>query len=247
MEGRVLKGLIDGFATSREPCRWRRVSDSQLSAKERARVVTLPRARRQQSRRLSRPSHVHLAHPSPSRQPLCCRFLAVMTVTAAQKSSLIACLQASLATNGDIVLSSSSPAWREASAPYNRRLSAWVEPLALAYPSTPDAIAIALGCARSAGGSVGVQARSGGHNYGAFAMGGRQLSSSTLTLDLRRFADIAFSSGPDGTIDGIARVGSGVMLGELAHALERRGRAMPHGSCPTVGVGGQVRARRSYW
>lgn len=169
-----------------------------------------------------------------------------MTVTVAQRLDLVACLQAGLATDGDVVLSSSSPAWHEASAPYNRRLLAWVEPLALAYPSTPAAIATVLGCARLAGGSVGVQARSGGHNYGAFAMGGRQLSSSTLTLDLRRFADITFSPGPDGTADGIARVGSGVMLGELAHALERRGRAMPHGSCPTVGVGGQVRAQRDH-
>lgn len=44
------------------------------------------------------------------------------------------------------------------------------------------------------------------------------------------------------TSDETIEVGSGVMLGELINELDRKGRMMPTGSCPTVGVGGQALA-----
>jgi hypothetical protein len=94
--------------------------------------------------------------------------LSLMALNIAQRSDLVTCLQAGFAVEGDVVRSSGSPARHVASAPYNRRLSDRVEPLALAYPFTPAAIATALGCARSTNGAVDVQARSGGHNHGAF-------------------------------------------------------------------------------
>jgi FAD/FMN-containing dehydrogenase len=37
-----------------------------------------------------------------------------------------------------------------------------------------------------------------------------------------------------------AWVGSGALLGEFNEVLEKNGRAVPSGSCPTVGVGGQA-------
>lgn len=40
----------------------------------------------------------------------------------------------------------------------------------------------------------------------------------------------------------IATVGSGVLLGTMNEFLESKGRMLPTGSCPTVGVGGQVLA-----
>jgi FAD/FMN-containing dehydrogenase len=40
----------------------------------------------------------------------------------------------------------------------------------------------------------------------------------------------------------IVTVGAGALLGDLNEMLERNGRAIPSGSCPTVGVGGQALA-----
>jgi FAD/FMN-containing dehydrogenase len=36
------------------------------------------------------------------------------------------------------------------------------------------------------------------------------------------------------------QVGAGALLGELSLVLEKVGRMIPSGSCPTVGVGGQA-------
>ena len=36
------------------------------------------------------------------------------------------------------------------------------------------------------------------------------------------------------------QVGSGALLGEMSTILEKVGRMIPSGNCPTVGVGGQV-------
>jgi FAD/FMN-containing dehydrogenase len=40
----------------------------------------------------------------------------------------------------------------------------------------------------------------------------------------------------------VVTVGAGALLGDLNEMLERNGRAIPSGSCPTVGVGGQALA-----
>jgi FAD/FMN-containing dehydrogenase len=40
----------------------------------------------------------------------------------------------------------------------------------------------------------------------------------------------------------VVTVGSGVLLGDMNNFLEQHGRMLPTGSCPTVGVGGQVLA-----
>ena len=37
----------------------------------------------------------------------------------------------------------------------------------------------------------------------------------------------------------IASIGTGNRLGEVALSLNKEGRALPHGTCPYVGIGGQ--------
>lgn len=59
----------------------------------------------------------------------------------------------------------------------------------------------------------------------------------TLVVDMHAFDKLAYDP-----VSGIAIVGSGVLLGTMNEFLESHGRMLPTGSCPTVGVGGQVLA-----
>src|SRR5690606_1629610 len=80
-----------------------------------------------------------------------------------------------------------------------------------------------------------VQARSGGHSYAAFGLGGKDGS---MVIDLEAFQSVTLQR--NGTKVS-ARVGAGIRLGNLATKLfELGGRAIPHGTCPGVGVGGHA-------
>lgn len=84
-------------------------------------------------------------------------------------------------------------------------------------------------CAAASG--LKVQAKSGGHSYASFSSGGKNGS---LIVDLRAFNTIEVDDETE-----IATVGTGVRLGNLALGLFERGeRAVPHGVCPGVGIGG---------
>lgn len=121
---------------------------------------------------------------------------------------------------------------------------------------TQDALAAMIKCASSS--KVPAVARSGGHSYGAYSLGGsvdeqakgtsRSRSYPTLPksdkpnpgersliIDMRAFRHIIYEP-----TNQTVRVGSGALLGELGLALEAQGRMIPCGSCPSVGVGGQA-------
>lgn len=59
----------------------------------------------------------------------------------------------------------------------------------------------------------------------------------SLVIDMHAFDTLTYDPNAD-----IAVVGSGVLLGTMNEFLESYGRMIPTGSCPTVGVGGQVLA-----
>lgn len=83
-------------------------------------------------------------------------------------------------------------------------------------------------------------ARSGGHSYAAFSLGGAIRSDRaerSLIVDMFNFKTLEYD-----TRSNIVTVGSGILLGTMLEFLENRGRLLPSGSCPTVGVGGQVLA-----
>jgi hypothetical protein len=71
-----------------------------------------------------------------------------------------------------------------------------------------------------------IAARSGGHSYAGYST-----PDDGLVVDLRGMADVK--------VDGdTAVIGGGARLMEVYAALAAEGRAMPAGSCPTVGIGG---------
>jgi FAD/FMN-containing dehydrogenase len=57
----------------------------------------------------------------------------------------------------------------------------------------------------------------------------------SLILDMRGFRNINYNFHEQ-----IVTVQAGALLGELGLTLEKVGRMIPSGSCPTVGVGGQA-------
>ncbi|KAI1170275.1 Glucooligosaccharide oxidase [Nemania sp. FL0916] len=117
------------------------------------------------------------------------------------------------------------PDWELYSSTYNTRIP--VKPLGVILPATAEEVVQAVRCV--AGDGYKLQARSGGHSYASHSNG----SGSAVVIDLRKLQDISLDA------DGIVRVGGGVRLGKLATAIFEQGkRALAHGTCPTVGIGG---------
>ncbi|KAI0505378.1 hypothetical protein F5B22DRAFT_661593 [Xylaria bambusicola] len=117
------------------------------------------------------------------------------------------------------------PDWGVYSSTYNRRVP--VIPRIVVLPATTEHVSQAVRWAAAYG--FKVQARSGGHSYASHSSGGMDGS---VVIDLRRLQNIELGQ------DGIVRVGGGVRLGNLDRAIWQDGRAIAHGTCPTVGIGG---------
>ncbi|NNG40970.1 FAD-binding protein [Flexivirga sp. ID2601S] len=73
-----------------------------------------------------------------------------------------------------------------------------------------------------------VTARSGGHSYV-----GASAAARTLVLDLRPLRSVSYDPS-----SGTVLVGAGAGLFDVKRQLAARGRALPTGTCPTVGVSG---------
>jgi len=72
-----------------------------------------------------------------------------------------------------------------------------------------------------------VTARSGGHSYAAYGLGGQD---GNLVVDLRRLNEITLNE------DNTVVSGTGNRLGDLATGIYNAGRrGLPHGTCPYVG------------
>ncbi|ESZ97286.1 hypothetical protein SBOR_2314 [Sclerotinia borealis F-4128] len=122
---------------------------------------------------------------------------------------------------------SSSSSWATTISPYNLRLP--YTPAVVTLPTTSQHVSDAITCAAASG--LKVQAKSGGHSYASYSTGGKDGS---LIVSLQNFNSINVN-----TRTNIATVGGGVRLGNLALGLYSQGkRAVPHGTCPGVGIGG---------
>ncbi len=99
-----------------------------------------------------------------------------------------------------------------------------ISPAGIAYCKSPHDVVTCLAFVRKF--KIPVSARCGGHSYAGYST-----NSGGLTVDVSRMAGAAFS----GTT---ATVGAGTRLADLYHSLAARGRAIPGGSCPTVGISG---------
>ncbi|CAK5273813.1 unnamed protein product [Mycena citricolor] len=113
--------------------------------------------------------------------------------------------------------------------PYNTRIH--VVPAAVTRPTTSAQVAQIVKCAVAS--SVKVQARSGGHSYGNYGIGGQD---GAVVVDLVNFKQFAMNS-----TTWCATIGAGMLLEEVTSKLhEAGGRAIAHGTCPQVGIGGHA-------
>jgi FAD/FMN-containing dehydrogenase len=107
--------------------------------------------------------------------------------------------------------------------PYNERF-AGIRPLAVARPrDAADVRQLLLWSTRT---GVPLAARSGGHSYAGYS------ATRGVVVDLSAFRGISIHA------NGTATIGAGNRLVDVVTRLATRGRAIPVGSCPTVGIGG---------
>ncbi|KDQ15092.1 hypothetical protein BOTBODRAFT_32073 [Botryobasidium botryosum FD-172 SS1] len=127
------------------------------------------------------------------------------------------------------IVGPSDPGYSADSRAFNERLS--YKPVAIVYPSTAVAVSQTVACASSQG--LSVNARSGGHSYAAYGLGGEN---GHLIVDLSKLKSISLDAS-----SGNVASQTGNLLGELATSLWNQGqRALPHGTCPYVGTGGHT-------
>ncbi|KAG5659166.1 hypothetical protein KAF25_000368 [Fusarium avenaceum] len=121
-----------------------------------------------------------------------------------------------------------SQTWTEDGTAYNLRLP--FEPAAIAVPTTIAQVSAAVACGSKHG--VAVNAKSGGHSYTSLGFGGED---GHLMIELDRLYSVKLAK------DGTAKIQPGARLGHVATELWNQGkRALSHGTCPGVGVGGHA-------
>jgi FAD/FMN-containing dehydrogenase len=104
-----------------------------------------------------------------------------------------------------------------------------VHPAAIVRPKTVEQVSAAVKCAVKAG--VKVQPRSGGHSFANYCLGGVD---GALVVDLVHFQKFEMD-----TTTWQATIGGGTLLGDVTKRLhDAGGRAIAHGTCPQVGIGG---------
>jgi len=127
---------------------------------------------------------------------------------------------------GDLVVLPADPTFATAKTVFDTRF-AESSPVAVVRPTSTADVRRALTFA--AHHALTVTARSGGHSYV-----GASTAAGTMVLDLRGLpADVAYD---DGT--GLVTVPAAADIASVQTALSPRGRSIPTGSCPSVGVAG---------
>jgi FAD/FMN-containing dehydrogenase len=101
-----------------------------------------------------------------------------------------------------------------------------IRPLAVVQPVDAADVAAVVRWAAKTG--VRIVARSGGHSYGGYST-----VANGVVVDLQRLKSVSVSQSR-------ALVGGGARLGNIYNTLGAHGRAIPAGTCPSVGIGGHV-------
>lgn len=102
-----------------------------------------------------------------------------------------------------------------------------VRPQGVAYVSSPEMVADVLNWARDQ--DIAFAIRGGGHSYSGYSL------SHDLVIDMREMRAIDFDAAT-----GQVRVEAGVLNGQLYSALNKSGRMITHGRCPSVGAAGYL-------
>ncbi|KAK7446364.1 hypothetical protein VKT23_014570 [Stygiomarasmius scandens] len=152
--------------------------------------------------------------------------LASLLVFAISSGLAAADLSSDLTGAGITALFPGSDGYQSASKAYNLRFE--FSPAAVAFPSTPEDVSsiVQAGVANN----MKIVPRGGGHSYIANGLGGEN---GVVVVDMSNMKAINIDSNSE-TVE----IGSGNRLGDVALTLNSAGRALPHGTCPYVGIGG---------
>ncbi|KAJ6489878.1 hypothetical protein C8R45DRAFT_1138716 [Mycena sanguinolenta] len=113
--------------------------------------------------------------------------------------------------------------------PYNHNIP--ITPAAVTFPTTTDDVSRIVQCAAAS--NVKVQPRSGGHSYGNYGIGGVD---NAVVVDLANFQKFSMDN-----TTWQATIGAGTHLEDVVTRLSKAGgRAIAHGTCPQVGIGGHA-------
>ncbi|CAA7263466.1 unnamed protein product [Cyclocybe aegerita] len=129
--------------------------------------------------------------------------------------------------NASIILPG-SPQYAAVTQPFNLRFN--FKPAAVAFPTNAQEISAIVKLANRVNHQV--VARSGGHSYIANGLGGKN---GVIVVDLRNFQKVKVDDRA-----GTAVIEMGTRLGDIVTSLAGHGRALPHGTCAYVGIGGHA-------
>ncbi|KAA8649291.1 hypothetical protein EYZ11_011391 [Aspergillus tanneri] len=110
---------------------------------------------------------------------------------------------------------------------YPQNANYQTHPEAIVIPALTEEVAATMRCMAAEKGNIKLSARGGGHSYAAYGYSGQ------VILDPSQMRAISFDDERREVT-----VQFGQTLGPLAMAMGRKGYALPHGTCPTVGVAG---------
>ncbi|KAI1312072.1 hypothetical protein F5Y03DRAFT_341279 [Xylaria venustula] len=106
-----------------------------------------------------------------------------------------------------------------------------VTPIAVTRPQTAQDVSGFVKCAAT--NNIKVQAKSGGHSYANYGLGGED---GALAIDLLNLQNFSIDS-----TTWKATIGGGTKLAAVTQKLHDNGkRAISHGTCPGVGIGGHA-------
>ncbi|KAG7452930.1 glucooligosaccharide oxidase [Guyanagaster necrorhizus] len=137
-------------------------------------------------------------------------------------------LRKTLAAGNVYALFPDDNGYSQAAQAYNGRFI--IGPIAIAYPKNAEQVSTTI--VAGAEQNIRVVSRSGGHSYIANGLGGKNGS---LVVDMSNFSNLTLDSSTN-----LATIQPGLRLGDIALMLNDRGRAIPHGHCSTVGLGGHA-------
>ncbi|KAL0564738.1 hypothetical protein V5O48_017299 [Marasmius crinis-equi] len=118
--------------------------------------------------------------------------------------------------------------FKNVSKAYNTRFT--FQPAAVSYPKSANDVSQIVKIATA--NKLPVTTRSGGHSYIANGLGGK---AGALVIDMENMKNISVDS-----VSHVATIETGNRLGNVAKGLNAVGRALPHGTCPYVGIGGHA-------
>ncbi|EOD48226.1 putative glucooligosaccharide protein [Neofusicoccum parvum UCRNP2] len=155
----------------------------------------------------------------------------VVSAAAVPSASLQSCLLTAVGTDETLVAFPDETLYQANDVhPYN--LDIPVTPAAVVYPDSAQMIADIVGCAVQYGNKV--QARTGGHGFGNYCLGGA--NSSAVVVDTKKLNHFSMDEST-----WVATVGAGNLLQNVTDKMAAAGsRVIAKGVAPQVGLGGHA-------